>query len=306
MVLPRFEREILLCHILNISRAALLAKKEIILSEQEEALLKEYTSRRLQGEPMAYILGEKEFWSLNFKVNSNVLIPRPETEILVQAVLDIFPREKHTEEKNEKLREGEPKKKLKNEPIKVLDLGTGSGAIALALAFERPEWEIWATDQSEEALALAKENARNLNISNVNFLKGVWFEALKAPKVLKDHKTIKSVPNAQNGLPGEPLFDAIVSNPPYIASDDPHLLNKDLQYEPESALIAGDSGFSDLKYIITHAQNFLLPNGWLFLEHGHQQAEKVIACLKENHYQSVQNLKDYSGNDRIAMGCKKS
>lgn len=266
MNIPPFERELLWCHVLNVSRATLRAHPEFLSDEVSKAKVECLVEQRSQGKPMAYILGEKEFWSLPLKVNANVLIPRPETELLVQKTLELLPNNpKHV--------------------MRILDLGTGSGAIALALAHERPSWKITATDRSEKALEVAKLNAQRLKIDNVNFYPGNWYDALVD---LGDDKN----------------FDAIISNPPYIPKTDPHLQMGDCRFEPLEALSAGQDGLADLKQIIAGAALYLIPHGLILVEHGYDQGQAVFDLINQHHFKNIQHVKDLAQHDRVVIGQK--
>lgn len=256
----RLDAEILLAHTLKKPRSFLRAFSETFLPEPQYQFFSALLARRIQGEPIAYIIGEQEFFSLPLKVTPEVLIPRPDTELLVEKALALFPAE---------------------QAIKVCDLGTGSGAIALALARQRPHWQIVATDNNKAALQVASENAKSLNIKNVEFIASYWLQGLTQPK-----------------------FNMIVSNPPYIAADDSELAENVLRYEPAKALFASDNGLADLKKIAWQAQAALSPQGWLLLEHGHRQGEAMVAYLTALHYQQVQTLQDLSGLPRVTCGCK--
>lgn len=254
----RLEAEILLCHLLHKNRAYLFAYPEQLLSAIQLESYQHLITQRVQGIPIAYLTGTREFWSLTLKVNQHTLIPRHETERLVELALELIPNYSST---------------------RILDLGTGSGAIALALAKERPEWEITACDASLEALEVAKENAQTLGMTNVSFYHSDWF---------------KNIPPAR--------YHAIVSNPPYIAEQDPHLQEGDLRFEPLSALASSQEGLSDLQYIIEHSYNHLLPNGLLLLEHGYDQKISVRAILNKIGYNKVHCWKDIQGHDRVSGG----
>jgi len=214
--------------------------------------------RRQTGEPVAYLCGRREFWGLSLKVDHNVLIPRPETELLVETVLARLD------------------KKLE---ATVADLGTGSGAIALALGSEKPAWKIVATDQSEGALEVARENARALNVPNVVFRAGEWTQALD-----KTH------------------FDVIVSNPPYIEEGDCHLVEGDVRFEPVSALVSGKDGLEDIRQIAGTCREFLQLGGWLMLEHGYNQGESVRQIMTVEGYTDIETLEDLAGHDRVTLG----
>lgn len=246
--------EILLAHVLNVPRSYLHSWPEKQISPENEQQFKHYLQRRLNGEPVAYIIGHQEFWSLDFEVTKDVLIPRPETELLVELVLK-FPNEKQ---------------------LVVADLGTGSGAIALSIANERPQWKIHATDKSEKALFIAKKNADRLKINNVAFYQGDWCEALPDVK-----------------------FNVIVSNPPYIEENHPNL--PALRYEPHTALVSTQQGLADLKMIITQAKNHLQPGGILMLEHGFDQAKSVTDFLHHEGYLDIKTLQDLAGKDRVTV-----
>jgi release factor glutamine methyltransferase len=251
----------ILSYVLKKDRSFLIAFSETVLSESEVSEFESLFQRREAFEPLAYIVGEKEFWSLPFKVSPDVLIPRPETECLVQWVLDNNPQD---------------------EPLNIADLGTGSGAIAIALAHECPDWQLFATDLSEEALAIAKENAAALGVTNVEFSQGRWCEALSSD--LRDD------------------LDVIISNPPYIADDDEAIEAHVKQYEPAIALFSDDEGLHDLETIADQARHFLKRGGWLVLEHGCTQSFAVGDGLDSLSYQDIECLQDYSGLDRFVVG----
>lgn len=259
--LDRLDVEVLLAFVLKVPRSFLYAHPEKYLSDDEFILFEKCLARRKQGEPIAYITGHQEFWSLDFVVTPDTLIPRPETELLVESVL----------------------KNILGDKKLIADLGTGSGAIALAIASEKPNWEIHATDQNKNALNIAKQNAENLKIKNVFFHQGNWCSA----------------------LPKNILFDAIVSNPPYVAFDEKHLMNIETQYEPKEALFADQNGLAALFNIIQHAKDHLVSTGTLFLEHGLNQSSFIQAFLKEHDYQNIQTINDLAGLPRVTFGCKK-
>lgn len=253
--------------------ASILAFGETEISQEIFQKLTALLNRRLQGEPIAYILGEKEFWSLPLKVSPDTLIPRPDTEILVEKAVEIAA----------KMLQLAPK----NSNFKILDLGTGTGAIALALSQELSplakkrgvNLEIFGVDRIAKAVALAQENAE-LNQLDVTFLQSDWFEALNGQK-----------------------FHLIVSNPPYIDENDPHLMQGDVRFEPHSALVAPNQGLGDLQKIIQNAPRFLPPNGWLLLEHGWQQGAKVRSIFEKFSYGQIETILDYSGNERVSCAC---
>lgn len=254
----RLEAEILLCHVLNKNRAYIFAHPEKSLNPIQLEHFSQLVLRRTKGEPLAYITGNREFWSLSLKVNPSTLIPRHETERLVELALELIPNQPNTY---------------------LLDLGTGSGAISLALAKERPNWHIDACDFSHEALTVARENAQTNGIENVHFYQSDWF---------------KSLPQKR--------YHAIISNPPYIDKDDPHLSQGDLRFEPQNALVSGQEGFADLQYIIEHSPDYLLPGGLLLLEHGFEQKVRIRSILKKLGYINVQCWQDIQGHDRVSGG----
>jgi release factor glutamine methyltransferase len=259
--LERLDAQLLLLHALGRavnSRPWLLAHNTEALQAIERATYEDYVRRRGMGEPLAYITGHKEFFGLNLTVDARVLVPRPDTETLVEWALDILP--KHC---------------ALTEPVQVLDLGTGSGAIALALKAIRPELQVSAMDCSEEALAVARENARRLQL-DVHFQQGSWLDDVT-------HR-----------------YNTIACNPPYIAAHDPHLYA--LRYEPPQALVSGLEGLDDIRRIISQAMNHLQPDGWLLLEHGYDQAEPVRNLLKEAGFVEVQSRRDLNGIERCSGG----
>lgn len=253
----QIDSELLLACALCCSRTHLYTWPEQVLRPAQQSNFDSLLGRRVLGEPIAYLTGEREFWSLTLKVNRHVLIPRPETELLVETALSLLPE--HAQ--------------------RVADLGTGSGAIALALATERPHWELFASDLSQDALNVASANALTYALGNVQFTQGSWCEA----------------------LPAEPLA-MIISNPPYIDPQDSHLSEGDLRFEPRTALSAADAGIADIRTIITQAPAYLSPGGWLLLEHGFEQAAAVRELLKTRGFQSVRTLQDLNGNDRVSFG----
>jgi len=254
---PRRRAEHLLGFVTGKARTFILAFGETELTapqlQQAEALL----ARRVRGEPVAHLVGEREFWSLPLRVSAATLIPRPDTECLVEQALARMPAE----------------------PCSVLDLGTGTGAIALAIASERPDCEITALDLIPAAVELARSNADRLGITNVKVLQSDWFSALNSQR-----------------------FSIIVSNPPYIDRDDPHLAQGDVRFEPRSALVADNLGLADIHRLIENAGRFLEPGGWLLLEHGWQQARQVQQLFTAAGFVEVQTCQDYGGNDRLTIG----
>jgi release factor glutamine methyltransferase len=253
----QLDAELLLAAALGKSRTYLYTWPEQVLSPSERSYFESVLERRVMGEPVAYILGSRDFWMLTLRVNRHVLIPRPETELLVETALAL----------------------VTTPEASIADLGTGSGAIALAIASERPVWKILATDMSGDALTVASDNASQLNIVNVEFRQGSWCDALPPQ-----------------------LFDLIVSNPPYIDAADAHLTQGDLRFEPHSALVAADDGLADIRTLCSQAPQCLKPGGWLLLEHGWTQGPTVAAILQSSGLETVRTLKDLNGNDRVSLG----
>lgn len=255
---PELEAELLLAHVLGRGRSYLRAWPERVLDADRRAAFENLIARRLGGEPVAYLTGEREFWSLRLRVKPGVLIPRAETERLVECALAHLPE---------------------NTTTRVADLGTGSGAVALALASERPRAQVVATDRSETALIVARDNARRLGLERIEFRKGDWLAAL-----------------ADSG------YDLIVSNPPYIAENDPHLRQGDLPAEPPEALSAGPDGLNAIRRIVIDALVRLRTGGWLLLEHGYDQGLAVRALLAARGYEKVQTYRDLEGHERVTLG----
>ena len=255
------EARILMMEVLQVNHAWLLGHALDLLSEQQQAAFNALLARRLQGEPVAHILGHREFFGLHLKVTPDTLIPRPDTETLVEAALEKINRH------------------ARGKPLQILDLGTGSGAIALAIAKHGPDCLVTAVDASAEALAVAQHNAESLGIDNVRFIASHWFSAL-----------------------GEQRYDLIVSNPPYIEADDPHLQSGDLRFEPLSALAAGPDGLSDIRIIIAEASAHLHPGGWLMLEHGYLQAADVAGLLQAAGLVNISHATDLAGIQRVTLG----
>lgn len=259
---PRADADVLLCHLLGCRRSYLMTWPERELDAAQQATLQGWLVRRLNGEPIAHLVGEREFWSLPLKVSPATLIPRPDTEVLVEQALTRIPQG----------------------PCAVLDLGTGTGAIALALKSERPEIDVWAVDRMADAAALARENSAALGLP-IEVRDGSWFEPLGEPD--RDNT---------------PRFAVIVSNPPYIDGADPHLEQGDVRFDPRSALVADDAGLADIRHIVAHAPAYLLTDGWLLLEHGWDQGEAVRQLLRDGGYREVATVRDYGDNDRVTLG----
>jgi release factor glutamine methyltransferase len=255
----KLEAQLLLKNLLNVNRAWLISHQNDVLEANINEAYRVLINRRLNGEPIAYILGTREFYGLNLKVTPATLIPRPDTETLVDVALAKIPLQKN---------------------LNICDLGTGSGAIALAIAKHRPQAFVLALDASQATLDIAIDNAKNLAIANAKFILSDWFNALKNEK-----------------------FDIIVSNPPYIEVDDAHLSQGDLRFEPIAALASGQDGLDDIRRIINQAPQHLNPHCWLLLEHGYNQAEKVAALLKQAGFVQISHVQDLSGTDRVTIGC---
>ena len=251
----KLDAQILLAFVLNKEHSYLLTWPEKVLAKQVEQQFLALLQRRFLGEPIAYIVGVKEFWSLPFWVSPATLIPRPDTEILVESVLENF---------------GEVKS------LQCLDLGTGTGAIALALASEQPNWEIDAIDFSLDAVQLAKKNAENLQLTQVNIFQSNWFSAVN-----------------------ERRYEVIVSNPPYIDDLDENLSQGDVRFEPKSALVASEHGLGDIKHIAQQALRFFKAQGALFFEHGFEQGQAVRNILTDLGYANAQTVRDLNGHERI-------
>lgn len=260
---PRLDIEILLAHILQKERTFLFTWPETALTREQEDQFTAAFERRLGGEPVAHIIGQREFWSLPLFVNNTTLIPRPDTELLVETILNLFASDMH------------------NQPRQVLDLGTGTGAIVLALAHEKKHWHCLGVDNQPDAVQLAQRNRDHLQLHNVTIRQSDWFTAVDQTD-----------------------FDVIVSNPPYIAADDPHLQQGDVRFEPLSALVADNQGFRDIENIVQQAKHYLLPNGWLLIEHGYQQGLAVRKLFEQSGYAVIQTLSDLGGNERVTLGKK--
>lgn len=255
---PRLDAEVLLSHVAKLTPTQLIVKANQSLDREAVTRFRDALERRLAGEPVAYITGEREFWSLPLEVSPATLIPRPETELLVEQALSVIPQE---------------------DEWRVIDLGTGTGAIALAIAKERPRCRVLATDYSLQALAVAERNAMRLEIANVEFVGASWLDF--------DY--------------GEP-FNLIISNPPYIASDDPHLHQGDVSSEPVSALASGVDGLDDIRIIVRQAAGALNDDGWLMLECGYEQGSAVKALMQKAGFSQVNVISDFAGHDRVVSG----
>jgi [protein release factor]-glutamine N5-methyltransferase (EC 2.1.1.-) len=254
---PRRDAEILLEFVTGKTRTYILAFDETTLMADRSEALESLLARRVNGEPVAHLTGMREFWSLPLFVSPATLIPRPDTECLVEQALARLPEQ----------------------ACEILDLGTGTGAIALALASERPDCSVTAVDYVADAVALAKRNAATLAIENVTILQSNWFAALEGK-----------------------VFGMIVSNPPYIDEHDPHLAEGDVRFEPKTALVAAQAGLADLAHIILEGRRFLLPDGWMLLEHGWKQGEEVRQLFIDAGFTQVETCRDYGGNERLTLG----
>ncbi len=278
----KLEAQLLLQHVLNVNRAWLIAHQDENIPSNIHAAYRAMIERRLNGEPIAYILGYREFYGLKLKVSADTLIPRADTETLVEAALAKIPlvvRQAHHERNVSDSVRPETVEGHTHSLHTILDLGTGTGAIALAIAKHRPQACVTALDASQAVLDIANENAKNLKISNVKFVLSDWFSALINEK-----------------------FDVIVSNPPYIEADDTHLKQGDLRYEPICALASGTDGLDAIRHIIKDAPPHLNPYGWLMLEHGYNQASKVAALLKQAGFSDISHAEDLSGIERVTIG----
>jgi release factor glutamine methyltransferase len=255
--LDPLENRILLCEATGLTRVQLITQGDRTLTADEAVRLDDLVARRLRGEPIAYIVGRREFFGLEFQVGPAVLIPRPDTELIVELALERLP----------------------DSAPRLLDMGTGSGAIAVAVAHTRPDADVTALDVSRDALAVAQANAA-ANGARVRFLESSWFDALAAAEV----------------------FDVIASNPPYIAAGDAHLAQGDLRFEPVGALTDHADGLSALRIIIAGSPRHLVPGGWLLLEHGYDQAAAVRTLLQEAGFADVQSWRDLAGIERVSGG----
>jgi len=254
----RLDAEVLLCAALGVPRTALYAQSEQALPLPVRARYRRLVAARLRGLPVAQLTGQREFWSLTLHVNEHTLIPRPETEHLVEAALERLP---------------------KMDAVNIADLGTGTGAVAVALASERPHCRVVATDVCEHALAIAQRNAQCHGLTNISFRKGSWYEPL-----------------------GEIKLDLIVSNPPYVASGDPLLGQGDVRFEPRLALVAGIEGLDALRIVIEGARSRLRCGGWLLVEHGHEQGAAVRMLMQQSGFGRIESVLDLAGHERVTAG----
>lgn len=255
---PALDSEVLLAYTLKKDRSYFRAWPEKTLSSEESNTFSYLISQRKVGTPIAYLVNEREFWSRSFLVSPNVLIPRPETELLIEIIQNKF---------------------TANEKLSILDLGTGSGAIAITLALEFNASTVYAIDSSQDALEVAKKNAQKHLANNVQFILSNWFD--NSPRI---------------------RFDLIVSNPPYIRHDDPHLTEGDVRFEPKSALVADNNGLKDIKHITQNAEKFLKPNGFLLFEHGYEQGNQVQNLLESSGFEAIEQFRDIQGHHRATLG----
>ena len=256
---PQLDCELLLCYVLDVDRTWLRTWPEKEVSKSLEAKFCALLEKRVQGQPIAYLIGSRGFWSIDLQVSKDTLIPRPETELLVELALGLkLPKNSHG-----------------------LDLGTGTGAVVLALATERPDMNFTAVDSQVGAVSLANKNCQNLGLSNVAIFQSDWFDSVQ----LIDNQ-----------------FDLIISNPPYISANDPHLQQGDVRYEPNTALVSGIDGLDDLQKIIAKSPAYLKSDGWLLLEHGIDQGAAVVRLMSRAGFKKVVTHKDYNQIDRVTLG----
>ena len=256
--IDRVDARLLLQHVLDVEHAFLLTHPDQVLTSQQTDDFSRLVRQRSDGIPVAYLIGKRDFYDLTFKVNETVLIPRPETELLVELALKLIPD---------------------NQFCKILDLGTGSGAIAIAIAKHRPQSQVTAIDLSSSAIAVSRWNAANLEVNNISLRTGNWFDELSGEK-----------------------FDLIVSNPPYVAENDPHLQQGDLRFEPQMALSTGDNGLACIRHIIAAAPDYLVNDGWLLLEHGYDQAAECRRLFRDRDFSNICSYPDLAGIMRVSGG----
>ncbi len=254
----RLDAEILLCHVMQTSRPKIYSHPEKTVSDDKTMLFQSLLKQRLQGRPIAHLTGEKEFWSLELAINEDTLIPRPETELLVETALQKIPVD---------------------EELNILDLGTGSGAVAIAIASERPRCHLIGTDINKNALTTAKQNAATHCLKNIQFYHSDWY---------------RNIP-PQN-------LDLIVSNPPYIKQGDKHLTQGDVRFESRLALVAGSDGMQAINIIIEHAGAWLADAASLFIEHGRDQKTRVQETFRKHRFKQIKTFQDIAGHDRVTSG----
>ncbi len=254
----RLDAEILLAHVLKKDRIYFLTWPEELVSQPYQAAYLELLERRAGGEPIAYITEVQAFWSLQLKVTPDTLIPRPDTEILVQEALNLLHEDMN---------------------YTIVDLGSGSGAITLAIAVERPHCHILGVDQSKQAVQVATENANQLALHNVTFQQGDWLSDV-----------------------ADSSLDMVVSNPPYVAENDPHMSEGDVRFEPTSALLAGPEGLAAYEKILPEAKRCLKQKAWLLLEHGYDQQNKLLELMQQHGFKETRGVRDYGGQTRVVIG----
>ncbi len=255
----RLDADLILCHVLSIPRTAIITQDQMALEAEQIKQVQQLIEKRKQSYPIAYITGSRSFWDLDLKVTKDTLIPRPETELLVEMALSLY---------------------AEDENIQLLDLGTGSGAIAIAIAKARPNWNVVASDKSSAALSVARHNIEKYQLKNISLVTSQWFD----------------------DIPTKQKFDLILSNPPYIESNDPHLQQGDVQHEPRSALSSGIDGLDDIRLLIPSAYDYLKTKGWLWLEHGFDQAQRIKDLFDNYHYTNIKQILDLAGHTRISGG----
>jgi len=265
---PKLDAECLLSFVLKQNRTYLYTWPENALSTEFQNHFRALVQQRIQGHPIAHLVGEKEFWGLTFKVSPSTLIPRPDTEILVETTLTL-------------IQQSSKNTPPSSEPLKLIDLGTGSGAIACAIKHELKDSHVTAVDFSHDALDVAKFNAEQHQLA-IHFYQSDWFTA----------------------LPKTEQFDYILSNPPYIVENDPHLTQGDIRFEPKSALTSGSNGLRDIRTLLMQSQSYLKSGGWVIIEHGYHQAQSVQTLFKLFGYQQIRTVKDYGDQDRVTLGTR--
>jgi len=254
----RLDAEILFCDVMQFNRSRIYSHPEQIIPDDKSALFQSLIEQRQQGHPIAHLTGKKEFWSIELAINEDTLIPRPETELLVETALQIIPDDAI---------------------FNIIDLGTGSGAIAIAIASERPNCKIIATDININALTMAKKNAETHQLKNIQFYLSDWYQNIPLQS-----------------------FDLILSNPPYVKQDDEHLSQGDVRFEPELALVAGTDGMQAINIILENAKSYLASDAYLMLEHGHDQKQLVQEAFLKHDFKQLKTFQDLSGQDRMTMG----
>lgn len=255
----RLDADLILSYALDMPRTRFITEGGTPVSDTQLEKIQSLLDKRKGGQPIAYITGGKGFWDLELFVNEHTLIPRPETELLVEFALAIFPA---------------------NKAVNVIDLGTGTGAIAIAIARSRPDWIIIACDKSAEALKVAKRNIEHYQLSNIELIESDWFSSIDS----------------------DSSFDLIVSNPPYVAADDPHLMQGDVRFEPVTALRSGPEGLDDIRTIAETARDYLTAHGWLIVEHGYDQGNAVKDIFTKQGYHTIQQSRDLNGHIRATYG----